>query len=77
MKIVIEFEDGDETELETVTFTGACGTQDEFAATLVTLVSTTNYDFDAVVAAMLQYTSDEKSPLLYKACEEWWEKHQA
>jgi len=72
MKITIEYDDDDETELSKVEFVGACGTTNEFAATLLTLVDTTNFDFSAVVSDMLSYTSGE-SPWLRKAISAWLE----
>jgi len=74
MKITIEYDDDDETELSKVEFVGACGTTDEFAATLLTLVDTTNFAFDAVVASMLTYTSGE-SPWLRREIEKWVEQN--
>ena len=76
MKIAIEFEDEDDSDLIQYTLVSGCGTVDELACTFTSIVAATNWDFDAVVASLLQYTSEGESPILYKACEEWWEKHQ-
>jgi len=75
MKITIEYDDDDETELSKVEFVGACGTAEEFASTLLTLVNTTHFDFSVVVSEMLSYTSGE-SPWLRKAISAWLEDNE-
>lgn len=75
MKISIKFDGDDDSVLQKVTMLGSCGELDEFACTFLSIVSATNWDFDAVVASMLKYTAEGDSPLLYKACEEWLENH--
>ena len=75
MKISIKFEGGDNSDLKKVALRAGSGTADELACTFAVVVTATNFDFDAVVASMLQYTSEGYSPLLYKACEEWLESH--
>lgn len=72
MKITIEYDDNDKTQLRKVEFLGDCSTPEDFADTLLTLVDTTDFCFSAVVAKTLKYTSGD-SQFLRKAIERWLE----
>lgn len=76
MKISIKFDSSDDSVLQKVTMLGGCGELDEFACTFLSIVSATNWDFDAVVASTLKYTSKDYSPILEKACRVWLENHE-
>lgn len=71
MKIKIKFDEHDCSDLDKVSFDGACGTIEELACTLMTLVGTTEYNFEAVVATMLSEYCLGESTWLDKACAQW------